>query len=372
MSASEIVKLMSASDIAKLIIEVEEAVNPESGYYGELVTWWEQDGNLCHYGIGLSNTHLFNLGTADAKDMSVLKRHDIIEQGNLDIRVISNIRSPFEEDEIIERLKYALRWLNDLPKDSSNQSISGRALVGLIFKDNEKWKHQGNEPIHNEIDYKSYLKRQSPSLKYNKFSFPKKGKKWAHYFLLLLLFLVVVIAIITDSIPSLTIDQFWKWVLVVILLLLIVAVNIVSNFKWSGFQKKSLWDWLQLLVVPSMLAFGAFYLNYSSEARDKNLADERQKQEIVKDYFSKMQTLILEEKKIRISQTPPKQIEKDYYSQNSPFSRGQQKLSPESQPIAKALTFAILDEVNGSQKGKVIAYLAEAGLIQRHLRQQFP
>jgi O6-methylguanine-DNA--protein-cysteine methyltransferase len=306
------------------------------------------------------------LGTADAKDMSVLKRHDIIEQGNLDIRVISNIRSPFEEDEIIERLKYALRWLNDLPKDSSNQSISGRALVGLIFKDNEKWKHQGNEPIHNEIDYKSYLKRQSPSLKYNKFSFPKKGKRWAHYFLLLLLFLVVVIAIITDSIPSLTIDQFWKWVLVGILLLLIVAVNIVSNFKWSGFQKKSLWDWLQLLVVPSMLAFGAFYLNYSSEARDKELAIKQQQQEIVKDYFSKMQTLILEEKKIRISQTPPKQIEKDYkdyYSKNSSSSKDQQKLSPESQSIGKALTFAVLDEVNGIQKGKVITYLAEAGLI---------
>jgi uncharacterized protein YjbI with pentapeptide repeats len=361
---------MPVLDIAKLIIEIEEAVNPESEYYGKLVKWWERDKNLYHYGIGLSNTHLFNLGTADDKDMQVLKRHDIIKQGNLDIRVISNISSPFEDDEIIERLKYALRWLNDLPKDSSNQSIGGKALAGLIFKDNEKWKHQENELIHNEIDYKSYLKLQSPSLKYNKFGFPKKGKKWANYFLILLFFLGIVIAFLTDSIPFLIIDEPRKLVLVVVLLWLIIAVvaltsNIVSNFKWSGFQKKSLWDWLQLLVVPSMLAFGAFYLNYSSEARDKKLADEQHKQEVVKDYFSKMQSLILEEKRIRISETPSEQIKRDYYSKNSSSSKDQQKLSPESQSIARALTLAVLDEVNGSQKGKIIAYLAEAGLIEQ-------
>lgn len=345
---------MPVLDIAKLIIEIEETVNPESEYYGKPVKWWEQQKNLYHYGIGLSNTHFFNLGTADIKNLQVLKRHDIIKQLNLDIRVISDIRSPFEEDEIIERLKYALRWLNDLPEDSSNLSISGKALTGLIFKDNDKWRHQENEPIHNEIDYKNYLKLQSPSLTDSKFRFSKRAKNWAIYYFILLIILGVIIAILTDSIPN----EFWKLVLVGILLLLIVAVvaltlNIVSNFKWSGFQKKSLWDWLQLLVVPLILAISAFYLNYASAAKDKYLAGVQQErdaelaikqkqQDVFKTYLSQMQNLLLKD-----------------------TDQVQRNLSPRYKALATALTLTALDELNGERKGKVIAYLAKSDLINK-------
>jgi hypothetical protein len=135
--------------------------------------------------------------------------------------------------------------------------------------------------------------------------------------------------------------------------LVIIISNWISNFKWSGFQKKSFWDWLQLLIVPLMLAFGAFYLNYASETRDKQIAEEGKQQELLKDYFSKMQTLIIEANKLSKSQWEPLEH----------FAN--EKLPGQFQPIAQALTLAVLDELDGLRKGKVITYLAESGFITK-------
>jgi len=352
---------MTASEIARLIIRIEETVNPDSEYYGKLVKWWEQEKELWHYGIGLSNTHFFNIGTIEAKELQILKRHDIIEHDiiehrNLDIRGVPGIYSLFESDEIIERLKYSLRWLNDLPENSSKKKINGKALAFLIFTDDEAGTDKDREPI--DIDFASYLKQQSPQLKHNKIrDFFEKGKNWVYIFLAIFGFLIVVaIALISGEFGS---DQPWiKWLLSgalisLSILLVIIISNWISNFKWSGFQKKSFWDWLQLLIVPLMLAFGAFYLNYASETRDKQIAEERKQQELLKDYFSKMQTLIIEANKLSKSQWEPLEH----------FAN--EKLPGQFQPIAQALTLAVLDELDGLRKGKVITYLAESGFITK-------
>lgn len=371
---------MKSSDIARLIIRIEETVNPESEYYGTLVKWWEQEKNLWHYGIGLSNTHFFNIGTIEAKELQLLKRHDIIEQRDLDIRVMSDIHSPFESDEIIERLKYSLRWLNDLPEDSKNNKKSGKNLAFLIFTDDENLENKENEPVRNDINYHHYLKHNSPQLKQNKIrDWFKKGRSWVIIFLCILFVCGLAIAIVIDSIP-IDIDPIktiWGWeislkfilsilVLCIGILIVIITSNVISKFKWSGFQKKSFWDWLQLLIVPVILAFGAFYLNAASQIRDDEIADERKQQELLKDYFTKMQNLIIETERIKSSrssnpgkdkpQSPPK---------SQPINPGQEttRLLPEFIPVATALTLEVLDELDGKRKGKVIVYLADSGLI---------
>jgi hypothetical protein len=45
-------------------------------------------------------------------------------------------------------------------------------------------------------------------------------------------------------------------------------------------------------------------------------------------------------------------------------------LSPESQAIARALTLAVLDELDGKRKGKVISYLADSKLITANIKDQ--
>jgi uncharacterized protein YjbI with pentapeptide repeats len=144
---------------------------------------------------------------------------------------------------------------------------------------------------------------------------------------------------------------FFLFIFIISFLLWRVFV-IISNFKWSGFQKKSFWDWLQLLIVPLMLALGAFYLNSAADFRDYQIAQERKQQEILTDYFSKMQDLIVETKKIK--ETP-----------SSKESNPEERLLLEFRPTAQALTLSVLEQLDGKRKGKVITYLAESQLINK-------
>ncbi|MCA2711086.1 MAG: pentapeptide repeat-containing protein [Microcystis sp. M015S2] len=370
---------MTASEIARLIIRIEETVNPDSEYYGKLVKWWEQEKELWHYGIGLSNTHFFNIGTIEAKELQILKRHDIIEHDiiehrNLDIRGVPGIYSPFESDEIIERLKYSLRWLNDLPENSSKKKINGKALAFLIFTDDEAGTDKDREPI--DIDFASYLKQQSPQLKHNIIrDIFEKGKNWVYIFLGIFGFWIVVAIALTSGESGIDQQTWINWLLsgALISLLVIIISNWISNFKWSGFQKKSFWDWLQLLIVPLMLAFGGLYVNYAFETRDKQIAEEGKQQELLKDYFSKMQTLIVETKKSKDSQPKivetKKSVETTKSKDSQPNPDGS-PLLPEFIPIAQALTLAVLDELDGKRKGKVISYLADSKLITANIKDQ--
>jgi len=370
---------MTASEIARLIIRIEETVNPDSEYYGKLVKWWEQEKELWHYGIGLSNTHFFNIGTIEAKELQILKRHDIIEHDiiehrNLDIRGVPGIYSPFESDEIIERLKYSLRWLNDLPENSSKKKINGKALAFLIFTDDEAGTDKDREPI--DIDFASYLKQQSPQLKHNIIrDIFEKGKNWVYIFLGIFGFWIVVAIALTSGESGIDQQTWINWLLsgALISLLVIIISNWISNFKWSGFQKKSFWDWLQLLIVPLMLAFGGLYVNYAFETRDKQIAEDGKQQELLKDYFSKMQTLIVETKKSKDSQPKivetKKSVETTKSKDSQPNPDGS-PLLPEFIPIAQALTLAVLDELDGKRKGKVISYLADSKLITANIKDQ--
>src|SRR5438034_7673507 len=56
------------------------------------------------------------------------------------------------------------------------------------------------------------------------------------------------------------------------------------NWSWTGFgpetsepkqHAKTLWDWLQLLFVPLMLAIGGFWLNQIQKSREERAAAQR-------------------------------------------------------------------------------------------------
>ncbi len=73
--------------------------------------------------------------------------------------------------------------------------------------------------------------------------------------------------------------------------------------RWTGFRGKTVWDWLQLLVVPLALAgIGLFftstqkYARQLEEARQRAQEAESQAQHsALQAYFDQMQHLILEE-----------------------------------------------------------------------------
>lgn len=348
---------MITSELASLIIGIEENVRPESEYYGKLVEWREKC-QTWHYGISLSNTHFFSLGTLEKQELQLLKRHDIRD---FDLRILPDVKSPFESDEVIERLKYALRWLQDLPDNSPNKTITGKELAFRILTGNPDYEYSGDtKPIPPDLSYEDYLKQVSPKLQHSKLGdFLGNRKILPYIFLFLFAFLIVVaIGLINDGYGFVTDMPWLRGILPLLLLLLIIAnvaivSNWISNFKWSGFQKKSFWDWLQLLIVPLMLALGAFYLNSAADFRDYQIAQERKQQEILTDYFSKMQGLIVETKKIKETSGYTKLHPKDEAA----------RLLPEFRSTAQALTLSVLEQLDGERKGKVITYLAESQLI---------
>jgi hypothetical protein len=54
-----------------------------------------------------------------------------------------------------------------------------------------------------------------------------------------------------------------------------VIVAYAFGWDWAGFSRKNLWDWLQLLIVPIMLAIGGYWLNQMQKSREEETAQRR-------------------------------------------------------------------------------------------------
>jgi uncharacterized protein YjbI with pentapeptide repeats len=115
---------------------------------------------------------------------------------------------------------------------------------------------------------------------------------------------------------------------------------------------KTLWDLLQLLIVPVVLAIAGFWLNRIQKSREERAAEQRDKTErgIAKDnqcetalqeYIDKMSELLLD-KNLR------KSAEDD-----------------ELRKIARVLTLTVLSKLDASRKRSVMQFLYESDLINK-------
>jgi uncharacterized protein YjbI with pentapeptide repeats len=114
---------------------------------------------------------------------------------------------------------------------------------------------------------------------------------------------------------------------------------------------KTVWDFLQLLIVPAVLILLGFAFSAYQAARDDEREDERAKQaatlarairmdEILQDYLAQMGGLILDEE---------------------PGRDGNE--SGGVRDVAQTLTLTVLRRLNGSRKGEVVRFLADANLV---------
>ncbi|MBN8561093.1 MAG: pentapeptide repeat-containing protein [Leptolyngbya sp. UWPOB_LEPTO1] len=121
-------------------------------------------------------------------------------------------------------------------------------------------------------------------------------------------------------------------------------------WNWTGFKERKLWDVLQLLIVPTALAIGAFYLQETSKQRDleiaqanrekdQQIADDRAKQEVLNRYFDQISTLLFE-------------------SQLRTARQGD-----EVRTVARAKTLAALRHLDRDRKSDLIRFLWESKLI---------
>lgn len=119
---------------------------------------------------------------------------------------------------------------------------------------------------------------------------------------------------------------------------------------WTGFQTKTLWDWLELLIIPFVLALGAFFLNRSERAveretanqradLERQIAKDRQQEAALQAYLDRMSELLVE-KKLQDEET-----------------------NNEIRNVARIRTITILRALDAYRNKLVIDFLRDAGLI---------
>ena len=162
--------------------------------------------------------------------------------------------------------------------------------------------------------------------------------------------------------------RFW-WVPIAMIVLALLAWVIILRLNghpwpaWTGFgdytgsllkdqRGKTLWDWMELLIIPAVLAVGAILFNLSEKKNDRKIAEDRNKneQEIAADrmreaalqtYIDRMTELLLD-KDLRKSE--PKDEIRD---------------------VARTRTLTTLRMLDPVRKGFLARFLQEADLIMR-------
>ena len=149
----------------------------------------------------------------------------------------------------------------------------------------------------------------------------------------------------------------WQFVKPYLFVIIIIAIAIgaleliwIISPGWSGFGKKTLWDWLNLLIVPIFLVVAAVWFEHQEkkterenarqrEEADLKLENERRQDDLLQAYLDKMTDLMLEK------------------------SLSTRESTAEIRYIARARTLTALRGLNGVRKAILLQFIYESGLI---------
>jgi uncharacterized protein YjbI with pentapeptide repeats len=144
----------------------------------------------------------------------------------------------------------------------------------------------------------------------------------------------------------------WKALAVVVFFALLIWGALQGySFAWTGFgdytnsndeliRGKTLWDWMELFIIPIFLGVGAFLLNRSERNNEREIATDRQSEAALQSYIDRMADLLLNEK-LRTTK------------------------NREVRDVARTRTLSVLRGLDGNRKGLLLRFLQEAKLIEK-------
>ena len=115
-------------------------------------------------------------------------------------------------------------------------------------------------------------------------------------------------------------------------------IGTLTQAQIVGLQK-TLWDWLDLLLVPLVLAGGGLWFSRQERRSERAIAERRAEEAALEAYLKQMTTLLLE--KSLIDATPEDPV----------------------RDVARAWTLTVLRRVSGERKGVLLRFLQESSLI---------
>ena len=150
-------------------------------------------------------------------------------------------------------------------------------------------------------------------------------------------------------------------VVAIILLVLIALIIVEIRLFGTGFAGKALWDWLQLLIIPAVLAVAGYIINLTisrgeqaaTEQRAKSereaaeeradserkIAEDNQREVALQEYLDRMSELLLE-KDLRKS-TPDDEV----------------------RSVARVRTLTVLCQLDNRRINYVLSFLRETKLV---------
>jgi uncharacterized protein YjbI with pentapeptide repeats len=132
---------------------------------------------------------------------------------------------------------------------------------------------------------------------------------------------------------------------------LVVDWSVFGKAIIGSLQVKTVWDWMELLLIPLVLVGGALLLTRSrrqmerqrageNASVERDIATDQQKEEALQAYFDHMADLLLKEKLSRFS---PEDV----------------------RAVARIRTLTVLRGLDPRRKGLVLLFLKDSGLIDR-------
>jgi hypothetical protein len=127
------------------------------------------------------------------------------------------------------------------------------------------------------------------------------------------------------------------------------------QWAWTGFPKKRLFDWIQILVIPIAVAIGTFVLNRAAKRRDdETQKEQREREEALETQHA--EEAALQEYLNYISQmlsNPDRPLRRSHLGDNLSV-------------VARAQTLTVLARLQGGErKRSALQFLYEAGLISK-------
>ncbi len=122
----------------------------------------------------------------------------------------------------------------------------------------------------------------------------------------------------------------------------LIFAGYLFHWTWTGFFDKTLWDWMQLLIIPAVLTTGAFLFNRAERTSEQAIALDNQQAATLQTYLDRMSELLLE-KSLRTS-----------------------KPDDEVRNVARTQTLTVVRSLDANRKRTVLQFLHESGLISNH------
>jgi hypothetical protein len=132
-----------------------------------------------------------------------------------------------------------------------------------------------------------------------------------------------------------------RWTMIFMLAGIVIVLVYVGDFffSWAGFAGKTIWDWLDLLIVPLVLSVTAFLLNRSLKENEQLIAEDNFLEAELQSYFESISKWLFE-----------------YDLRNA---------SPDSDVglMSRALTLRAFRRLDDQRKKALLIFLCEADLI---------